>query len=315
MKYIFFGSPEFAKIVFKKLLDAGYVPTAVVCNPDRPAGRKKIITPPPVKQLIENGKWQIEILQPENLSAISDKLLAIRPDLFIVAAYAKIIKKEILDIPKLGTIGTHPSLLPKHRGSSPIQTAILDNDEKTGVTLYLMDEKMDNGPILANRKSQIANSDTYEILMRKLAELGGDLLIETLPKFIACEKRASAFGSGNTSGFIPPRKGHAPMRIKKLCDIPLQEQNHSQATFTKKFTTQDAFIEPDKLEKAINIGGETAIKIYNKIRALNPEPGTWTIKTPPVNGKRMKILEAELTDDKKLKLKTIQFESGKPRPF
>lgn len=275
MKYVFFGSPEFAKIILEKLIDSGYAPVAVVCNPDRPVGRKKVVTPPPVK--ISAEKYGVKVYQPENLLVLHPSLLALKPDLFIVAAYSKIIKKEILDIPKLGTIGIHPSLLPKYRGSSPIQSALLNGETETGVTLYLIDEKIDNGPILANEKFGVKNYN-YAELENKLANLGADLLIETLPEFLS-EK------------------------------IKPQKQDHSQATFTKKILTQDAFIENFDLKEALDKGGDVAIEIYNKIRALNPEPGTWTIQ----DGKRMKILNAMLGPENKLKLKTIQFESKRPQ--
>lgn len=285
MRYIFFGSPKFAAIILEKLVNAGIYPEAVVCNPDRPAGRKKIITPPPVKARIMNYELgirnKIKILQPEKLDSLASHLLSLKPDLFIVAAYANIISKQILEIPKMGTVGVHPSILPKHRGSSPIQTAILNNDEKTGVALYLMNEKMDNGPIIAQSEIKIT-AQNYEKLSEELANNGADLLIETLPKFLR--------------GEITPKK-----------------QDHNQATFTKKFTTQDAFIEPEELEKAVNIGGEIAIKNYNKIRALNPEPGTWTLQQAQGKPQRMKILEAGLIDENKLKLKTIQFEGRRPQ--
>lgn len=264
----------------EKLIGAGYIPAAVVCNPDKPVGRKKIITPPITKKvIIEKGlKESVKIFQPEILSSIHSSLSSLDPDFFIVAAYAKIIKQEVLDIPKIGTIGTHPSLLPKYRGSSPIQSQILSGDKTVGTTLYLMDVGMDSGPIIAQRTlNDYQLTDKFSDTLNKLADLSGDLLIETLPKFLANE-------------------------------INPQEQDNGQATFTKKFTTQDAFIEPTDLETAINIGGNIATEIYNKIRALNPEPGTWTTQ----NNKRIKILEAELTPENKLKLKTIQYEGGKP---
>ena len=108
-------------------------------------------------------------------------------DFAIVAAYAKIIPKEILTIPRLGVIGVHPSLLPKYRGSSPIQSVILNGDSETGVSLFLIDEQIDHGKTLSTIKYQILNNDNYEILNKKLAELGASLLIETLPKFIKNE--------------------------------------------------------------------------------------------------------------------------------
>ncbi len=280
MSYIFFGSPRFAAIILEKLINAGFLPKAVVCNPDRPVGRKKIITPPPVKSLIlEHETWSaIKILQPEKLdSRFMLHVSSFMPDVFVVASYSKILPKEILDIPRLGTIGVHPSLLPKYRGASPIQNAILNGDEETGVTLYLVDEKLDHGPILKNVKCEMAKGETYESLHDKLAELGADLLIETLPKFI--------------------KGGTKPIA-----------QNESEATYTKKFITEDAFIDMNDLEKAQHCGGLIAKEVDRKVRALNPEPGTWTKK----DGKRVKILETSFCADGHLVLKKIQIEGKKP---
>lgn len=286
MKYIFFGTPEFAAIILEKLINAGFIPEAVICNPDRPAGRKKIITPPPVKKmLIEKFKdLKIKILQPEKLSTRNMDNECDRTDcpyyncdIFIVAAYNKIIPKEILKIPKLGTIGIHPSLLPKYRGASPIQSVILNGEAETGSTLYLMDKKVDHGPILAQQKlkSSILNTQ-YSILSVKLAELSADLLIENLPDI--------------------------ENKIKNA-----KPQDESLATYTQKFTTEDAFIKPEDLEKAQTEGGIIAVEIEQKIRALNPEPGPWTFS----NNKRMKLLKAELSEGK-LKLVKIQTEGKKP---
>ena len=281
MRYIFFGTPEFAAIILKKLIEAGFIPEAVVCNPDKPVGRKKIITPPPVKQLIANRKAQSAIFQPENLSDVKSQLSKVNCQIFIVAAYAQIIPKEILEIPRLGTIGVHPSLLPKYRGPTPIQTAILNGEEKTGVTLFLMDEKMDHGPIISNEKLVMSNEETTKTLTNKLAELGAELLIDFL------------------------RKHENAQKDEKIKGVP---QDESQVTYTKKFSTEDAYLEPLNLEKAQQEGGEIAIQIDRKIRALNPEPGTWTIK----NGKRVKILEAKLINGK-LKITKIQIEGKKPQ--
>lgn len=276
-KFAFFGTPEFAKIILKKLIDSNVVPDIVICNPDKPFGRKKIITPPPVKQLIANCKLQIEILQPENLSAICHKLSAISPELFIVASYAKIIPKEILEIPRLGAIGVHPSLLPKYRGASPIQSAILNGDEETGTTLLLMDEKVDHGPIISRRKLEFPISNfQFPILLNKLAELSADLLIETLPNIEDKIKNA-------------------------------KPQDESLATYTKKFKTEDGYIEPEDLEKAQKEDKEIAIKIYRKISALNPKPGVWTIK----DSKRIKLLESKIQNDL-LKITKIQIEGKTP---
>lgn len=286
MNYIFFGTPEFSTIILGKLIEAGYIPSGVVCNPDRPVGRKKIITPPPIKQMIGNQelniKNKIKILQPQKLDdTFINELKELEPDLFIVASYAKIISRKVLDVPRIGTIGTHPSILPKYRGTSPIQNQILGGDKIGGTTLYLMDEGMDSGKIITQGEIQISNRETYLSLHDKLAKLSADLLIETLPKFLA--------------GEIKP-----------------QEQNHKQATFTKKFITQDGFIEYKELEKAQNDGGLTAIEIDRKIRALNPEPGVWTLRQVQGKPQRMKILDGELTPENKLRLKVIQYEGKNP---
>ena len=286
MNFIFFGSPNFAAIILAKLINAGFVPAAIICNPDRPVGRKKIVTPPPVKQRIMNYelriKDRIKILQPEQLDQnFLNSLFVIlnsKFDFAIVAAYAKIIPKEIIDFFPHGVIGVHPSLLPKYRGATPIQSAILAGEEKTGVTLYLLDEKMDHGQILAKRALGYPISDIrYPILFKELAELGGDLLVEILPKLVA--------------GKIKP-----------------EPQDESLATYTKKFTADDAFLPPEILRFAQNDGGNAAIKAERMIRALNPEPGVWTTK----NGKRLKLLEAEL-DEGKLSLKKTQVAGEKPK--
>jgi len=277
MRYIFFGTPKFAAIILEKLIKAGHIPSAVICNPDKPVGRKKIITAPEIKLIAQ--KYNIKVFQLKNLEFGNWKLEIdeIKPDFAIVAAYSQIIPKEILKIPQLGTIGVHPSLLPKYRGASPIQNAILNGDEITGTTLYLMDEKIDHGPILAKRELEFPISNfQFSKLYNALAELSADLLIETLPNIEEKIKNATM-------------------------------QNESQVTYTKKIAIKDAFIKPDDLEKAQNKGGKIALEIEQKIRALNPEPGTFTF----INNKRVKILESKIVEGK-LKLTKIQVEGKKP---
>ncbi|PIY59058.1 methionyl-tRNA formyltransferase, partial [Candidatus Wolfebacteria bacterium CG_4_10_14_0_8_um_filter_39_64] len=180
MKFIFFGTPEFAAIILEKLIQAELMPEAVICNPDKPTGRKQIITPPPVKVLAQ--KYGLTIYQPKDKNELLEIIKKLQPDLAIVAAFGMLFPKEILAVPKYGFINIHPSLLPKYRGPTPIQTAILNGDEKTGVSLFLIDEKMDHGPILAQRELEFPISNfQFPILSQKLAELGADLLIETLP--------------------------------------------------------------------------------------------------------------------------------------
>ncbi|MBI2591792.1 MAG: methionyl-tRNA formyltransferase [Candidatus Brennerbacteria bacterium] len=271
-KFAFFGTPEFAAIILEKLITAGWIPAVVICNPDKPVGRKKIITSPPVKQLIANNKWQIEILQPDKLQATSYKLQVFRLDFAIVAAYGKIISKNILNLFSKGVIGVHPSLLPKYRGPSPIQASILNGDAETGVSLFLMDDKIDNGPILANGEWRMENGETYQSLLKKSAEKGAELLIETLPEWLN-------------------------VKIKPI------SQDEDKASYTKKFITEDGFVD---------LKIDDSVIIERKIRALNPEPGVYAYMDLSGKKKRVKLLDAVLKDGHLLITK-IQPEGQKPR--
>ena len=203
-KIIFFGTPDFAMPVLEALTKNGY---------------------------------NVSHFQPKSLrdDKIFKEFKNLKPNICIVAAYGKIIPSKYLEIPKYGFLNIHPSLLPKYRGPSPIQTAIFNGDKETGVSIMLVDEKIDHGPILASEKLKIQNEKYYKELEKKLSELGAKLLIKTLPKYI--------------SGEIKPR-----------------EQDHVQATFTKLLTREDGRLNWNQSNE----------QIYNQIRALNPEPGTWT---------------------------------------
>lgn len=284
IKYAFFGTPEFASIILEKLIGAGLPPAIVICNPDRPVGRKKIITPPPAKQSVldqdESIRETIEIYQPEKVKEIEEILRNGNFDLFVIAAYGKIIPKSILEIPKFGTIGVHPSLLPKHRGSSPIQSAILEGDTETGVSLFMVDELVDHGAVVAMEmlESCDMNSITYPALHDALANLGAEMLLSLLPK-IGKEK------------------------------IELSAQNESAATFTKKFVTEDGFVEEADLNEALKGNApQKALTIDRVVRALNPDPGAYTVR----NGERTKLLETELRGGMLL-LKKIQIAGKLPQ--
>ncbi len=285
--FAFLGTPHFAAVILKRLIQAGFIPKTVVTNPDQPLGRKKILTPPPAKQVVldlpEDIRKTIRVFQPEKFD--SEFLLALNHyDFFIVAAFSKIIPKAVLKIPRKGVIGVHPSLLPKLRGASPIQSAILEGAGQTGTTLYLMDEKVDHGSILVQKTPENTELDaiTYPELEERLAELSADALVEFLPKF--------------ADGLVTP-----------------QPQDESAATFTKKFTTQDGFIPFDALERAEKEGGDIARDINRKVRAFNPEPSAFTLN-PSQGGlpKRMKILKTKI-ENGKLKLLTVQYEGKKPQ--
>ena len=182
MKVIFMGTPDFAVGTLKALVEAGHEVAAVVTQPDKPKGRSKELVFSPVKQ--EAVKLGIEVLQPEKArnEEFIEKLRTYNADIFVVVAFGQILSKEILDYPKFGCINVHASLLPRWRGAAPMQWAILEGDEKTGVTTMQMAEGLDTGDMLLKAETVIEKEDTAETIHDRLSEMGKDLLLETLEK-------------------------------------------------------------------------------------------------------------------------------------
>ncbi len=187
-RVVFMGSPEFALPTLRGLA-ANYDVVGVVTQPDRPAGRGKQLTPPPVKTLAQ--ELGLPVMQPNRLREL-EAMAQLRDwaaDLIVVAAFGQILRQDVLELPPHGCVNVHASLLPRWRGASPIQTAILAGDTETGVTIMLMDKGLDTGPILSKRAIPISPEDTAAALSDKLSVLGADLLTETLPKYLAAELR------------------------------------------------------------------------------------------------------------------------------
>ncbi|GAF66125.1 methionyl-tRNA formyltransferase [Bacillus sp. TS-2] len=183
MKIVFMGTPDFSVPILHTLVDH-YEVVAVVTQPDRPVGRKKIMTPPPVKKAaIELG---IPTLQPEKIREANEleKLFSYEPDLIITAAYGQLLPKALLDYPKHGCINVHASLLPKYRGGAPIHQAVIDGESKTGVTIMYMVEKLDAGDMLSQIEVPILENDSVGHVHDKLSSAGRDLLMDTLPQLL-----------------------------------------------------------------------------------------------------------------------------------
>ena len=180
MKLVFMGTPDYAVNTLEALISAGHNVAAVFAQPDKPVGRKHIITPPPVKVCAENHG--IAVYQPNTLrdGKAEEILKEIAPDVIVVVAYGKILPKEILNIPKYGCVNGHASLLPKYRGASPIQWCIVCGETETGVTAMKMDEGMDTGDILKTAKTEIGDEETAEELFDRLSGLTAELLVNTL---------------------------------------------------------------------------------------------------------------------------------------
>ncbi|MCI0441091.1 MAG: methionyl-tRNA formyltransferase, partial [Chloroflexi bacterium] len=213
LRIVFMGTPGFAVPVLDALVDAGYDVVGVYTQPDRETGRGKRLTPPPTKQAaLEKG---IPVFQPKSLrrdEGARRALISLGPDLIVVAAYGLLLPPEVFDTPRLKTLNVHPSLLPKHRGPSPVASAILSGDEVTGVTIMQIAEGMDSGPILAQRQTPIAPDETADALTERLFQMGAQLLVEVIPRW--------------ESGGIQP-----------------QPQDESQATVTKLLSREDGEID------------------------------------------------------------------------
>jgi len=181
---VFMGTPDFSVPILRMIHEEGYEVLAVVTQPDRPVGRKKVLTPPPVKA--EALRLGLPVIQPEKLrnSEELQEILALNPDIVITAAFGQILPKDLLEAPRYGCINVHASLLPKYRGGAPIHQAIIDGEEKTGVTIMYMAEKLDAGDIISQRAITIEDEDNTGTMFEKLSVVGKELLKETLPLII-----------------------------------------------------------------------------------------------------------------------------------
>lgn len=252
-KIVFFGTSHFAVPILNKLADSPFKPSLVVTQPDAIVGRKKIIMPSPVKEAAKN--LSIEVFQPETLKTEGTKnfLRNYNPDIFILAAYGKIIPKTVLEIPGLGNLNIHPSLLPLFRGSSPIHAAILSGASETAVSIIQMDEGIDHGPIAAQEKIKLSGTETYDVLQKMLSEHSASLLLKILPDYC--------------SGRIKP-----------------EAQDHSKASFTKLIKSEDAHIDWSKPADEI----DRQIRAYH----LWPKAHTAWQESPDARPLRINILKA-----------------------
>ncbi len=257
MNILFFGTSKFAVPALEALVVAGFTPATVITLPDRPCGRGLKNTPSPVALCAK--KLGLPLFQPEKLSYEEsiEKLKSFRAGIGVVAAYGKLIPERIIQLFPKGILNIHPSLLPKFRGPSPIQYAILEsekNKEKTGVTIMLVDKELDHGPIIAQEEENISPNDTAKTLGARLADRGARLIVKTLPQWL--------------SDSIAP-----------------QEQNHTATTFTKLILKEDGHIR----------WNESAEIIERKIRAYADWPGAFGFVKNANKTIRIKIIHATVS--------------------
>ena len=212
MRIVYMGTPDFAVPALEKLAQSpDYTVAAVFTQPDKPKGRKMVMTPPDIKVCAE--KLGIPVFQPSSMRSEEayNSLKELNPDVIVVAAYGQILPKAVLDLPKFGCVNIHGSLLPKYRGAAPIQQSVLDGEKVTGVTTMLMDVGLDTGDILLKAETEIGENETAGELFDRLAVLGGELIVETLDKL--------------KKGEITPQKQdeslatHTSKITKELCPI------------------------------------------------------------------------------------------------
>lgn len=214
-EFVFFGHDRFSALTLKRLLKHKLTPLAVVDLPSKPQGRKRITKPSPVELLAQNYQIPVYFYDKKNPDLILAKLTKTKPRLGVLASFGAIIPQKVIDFFLRGILVVHPSLLPKYRGTSPARGAILDRLDKTGVTIILMDAKMDHGPILAQTTHPIKPTDNRDLLLERLFPLGADLIAKNLNNYLV--------------GKLKPTL-----------------QNHAQATFTRKITKKDGKIDWDQ---------------------------------------------------------------------
>lgn len=261
MKIVFMGTSTFALPSLVAIHNAGHKILAVVTRPDSPQGRGLNISSPPI---LEKAKQLgVPILQPEKIKNIEQELASLAPEVIVTVAYGKILPRSILSLPKYGCINLHPSLLPKYRGAAPIEGAIMGGEKETGVTTYFMDEGLDTGDIILQRRIDILSEDNSGTLSERLAEAGADLLLDTLTQI-----------EEGTLTKTPQEH----LISHKTPDVPAYLTTNAITQPTYRITTNDSLINWER----------PAEKIANLVRAFSPKIGAHTF----LKGVRIKIWRA-----------------------
>jgi len=293
LKIVFMGTPDFAVPSLRALHDSGHEMVAVVTQPDRPKGRGRKLTPPPVKETAL--QFGCPVLQPEKVRthAFHEEMRRLAPDLFIVVAFGQILPQRLLEIPDIGSINVHASLLPRYRGAAPIQWAIINGDRETGVTTMMMDKGMDTGDMLLMEKTEIGPDETAAELHDRLSEMGARTLIRTLEKL--------QDGSLERAPQDHTQATYAPMLKKKDGKIDWSMPAERIACLIRGVTPWPG---------AFTFSDDMRLKIF-KVSVLERE-----ISVPP--GTILECFDGELrvaTGKSAIAIQEIQGESGKRLPI
>lgn len=272
INFAFFGSSRLSVIVLDELSKIGLKPSFIITTPDKPQGRKLVMTPNVVKTwAIEHG---IEVLDPAKIDAEFIGLLKKKTcDVYVVASYGKLFPEELLYIPPRKTLNIHPSLLPKYRGASPLPTAMLDDDKNTGISIMRLDKEMDHGPIVAQKNITVSEWPTYEDFEEMIAREGARLISSVLPDWIEGK-------------------------------IQEKEQDHSKATYTRKFTKEDGLIDLN----------DDPYSNFRKIQAFHQWPQAYFLIKKNGEDVRVKVISASFRNGK-LTIEKVIPEGGKEMSY
>jgi methionyl-tRNA formyltransferase len=272
----FLGSSRFSVIVLDELKKEGVIPSFIITTPDKPQGRKLEIKPNVVK--VWGQENNIKVFSPNKLDDTFEKELIheigendIKSTIFIVASYGKIIPEKFINISKFGMLNIHPSLLPKYRGASPLQSAILNDEKNTGISIMLIDKEMDHGPIIAQSNIQIKEWPIYEEFEEYMAREGAKLLAQTLKDYISGKSK------------------------------PI-EQKHEEATYTKKILKEDALIDTNIIVSQSKSSRDSAYTAFLKIQAYHASPKAYFILKHNDRDIRVKITKANFDASREMPL-------------
>ncbi len=270
MKIVFMGTPDFAKESLEAIYNSKNEILAVITNPDKPQGRGMKNAYSPVKEFaLEKNLKIYQPLKVRNNAEFIEEIKSLKPDVLCVVAYGKILPKEILDIPKYGAINVHGSLLPKYRGAAPIQWAVLNGDEFTGITTMFMDEGMDTGDMILQEKVEIGPNETTGELWTRLSKIGAELLVKTLDKIQSAKNEFDASES---------------MLLEKIKEKVEAKKQPLEFTLAPMLSKEMALIDWNK----------SAQEIKNLVRGLNPIMGAYTF----INGKKVKLWKVDIISKK-----------------
>lgn len=280
------GTPEFAVPSLQKLIENSSIELlAVVTQPDKPVGRKKTITPPPVK--VSALKNNIQVFQPEKISK-DDKVIAalenLKPDAIVTVAYGQILKDNILNLAPKGVINLHSSLLPAYRGPAPMNWMIINGDKEVGVSTMDTVQEIDAGDILLEAKTELGENETAQELAERLSYIGADLLLKTLTEFDSIKPRKQVYAED-----FKPEKKLAPFMDKRLGEIDFAR---------KEFTLKSPNPKQDYFKVTLS---NSAQNLHNLIRGVHPWPGAYFVHAE----QNIKILKSRVSKDP-----STQFQAG-----